>query len=468
MNHFPTGSALLRWPLALVAAALLLLGGYQAGRHWPVAELSSEHPSKDLSGPLDEPEILYWVAPMDPDYRRDGPGKSPMGMDLVPVYADSAAAGSDAGAAARVRIDPAVTQNLGLRTARVESRRLPRQLRTTAVVAFDEDRLAHLHVRANGWVERLLVDTEGERVAAGQLLFEFYSPDLVYAQQEFVQDLTRQSDRLVSAARERLRALGMADSQIDELERSRRIRQTVDVFAPMDGVVSRLGVREGMYIEPDTEVMSLGDLSVVWLLADLPQQGAAWIRAGDRALVRFDHLPAEELEGAVDYVYPVLDPATRSLRARVLLDNPGWRLRPNMYAGVTLSSRDTEPWPAVPREALIRGGGPDRVVVVSGAGEFEPRAVTAGLESGSWIEIREGLEPGEEVVTSAQFLIDSEASLTGALARLAEPSSEATPGRTGHDQHDMTDHGAMDHDPMDHDMPEHEMSDGAGMEHDHD
>jgi Cu(I)/Ag(I) efflux system membrane fusion protein len=238
-----------------------------------------------------------------------------------------------------------------------------------------------------------------------------------------------------------------------------------------------------MYIEPDTEVMSLGDLSVVWLLADLPQRGAAWVRAGDRALVRFDHLPAEELEGVVDYVYPVLDPMTRSLRVRVLLDNPGWLLRPNMYAGVTLSGGDKEPSPAVPREALIRGGGPDRVIVVAGEGEFEPRAVTAGLESGSWIEIRKGLEAGEEVVTSAQFLIDSEASLTGALERLAGSSAQETSGGALHDHHDlpghqtmdhgpndhdMRDNGAMDHSMMDHDMSGHDMPDQGDMEHDHD
>ena len=220
---------------------------------------------KEKPGAKKEKKIAYWVAPMDPNYRRDKPGKSPMGMDLVPVYADQ-----DSGARDVVSIDPVVVQNLGVRTARSERSRLWRGIDTVGYVDYDESKVSHIHLRTEGWLERLYVESEGERVSRGQRLFDLYSPELVNAQEEYVQALKIGNRDLAQASRDRLLALGIPDDQVAQLQKPRRVQQTVAIYAPEDGVVATLPVREGMFVQPAMRVMSLADLSSVWLLADKP------------------------------------------------------------------------------------------------------------------------------------------------------------------------------------------------------
>ena len=364
-----------------------------------------------------EKKILYWVAPMDPSYRRDGPGKSPMGMDLVPVY-DEGDDGSE------VKVSSAVLQTMGVRTAKVMRDKLWRRIDTVGYVGFDENRISHIHVRANGWIEKLMVKSEGERVKKGQLLFEFYSPDLVNAQQEYLQAVRSDSRILIEASRDRLVALGIAESQIGTLSKTRKVDQLVRVYASQDGIVSLLKAREGMYITPVMEVMSLADLSSVWVLTEVFEKQVDWVKVGEFADVRLSYLPGKLWEGKVEYVYPSLNPDTRTLKVRLRFDNPGEELKPNMFADVTIYGGAKKDLLIIPRDALIRAGDEDRVIVARGEGRFAARKVTAGIEADRRVEIISGLSEGDEVVTSGQFLIDSEASLKASLQRMSDPATE--------------------------------------------
>jgi Cu(I)/Ag(I) efflux system membrane fusion protein len=362
-------------------------------------------------------EILYWVAPMDPNYRRDQPGKSPMGMDLVPVYA-----GDEPGPI--VSIAPEIVQNLGVRTATAERSRLWRGISTVGYVDYDESKTSHIHLRTEGWIERLYVESEGERVHKGQRLFDLYSPALVNAQEEFIQALKIGNKGLEQASRDRLTALGIPNDQIRQLKKDRRARQTIAIYAPQDGVVSTLPVREGMFVKPADRVMSLAELSTVWLLAEVFERQADWVKVSQPAEVRLPYLPGRTWEGRVEYIYPSLDPKTRTLKVRLRFDNPEEALKPNMYAHVKIFGGPKEDTIVIPLEALIRTGREERVILSLGEGRFESRTVTAGIESGDWVEILKGIDAGDAVVISGQFLIDSEASLKASMRRMGSPDSD--------------------------------------------
>ena len=363
-------------------------------------------------------EVLYWVAPMDANYRRDKPGKSPMGMELVPVYAD---AGSGDGSS--VTIAPEVVQNLGVRTTVAERSRLWRGIDTVGYVDYDESKVSHIHLRTEGWIEDLVVQSEGERVTQGQRLFNLYSPELVNAQEEFVQALKAGNKGLIRASRSRLGALGIPASQIKRLEKNRKPSQTIPIYAPQDGVVSSLSVRDGMYIKPAVRVMSLADLSSVWLLAEIFERQADWVKVGQPAEVSLAFLPGRIWEGKVEYIYPSLDPKTRTLKARLRFANPDEALKPNMYANVKIYGGSGDEVVVIPLAALIRTGREERVIIARGEGRFESRPVRAGIESGDWVEIIDGVEPGENLVVSGQFLIDSEASLKASMLRMTATDS---------------------------------------------
>lgn len=335
-----------------------------------------------------------------------------MGMDLVPVYAEEKT-GDDT-----VHINAAVQQSLGVRTSKAERRSLWRKVEATGYVGFDETRVSQINLRTEGWIERLLVKNEGERVQKGDLLFEFYSPQLVNAQNEYVQAKRRGNEQMVSATWQKLLALGMVEADIGQLAKTMTVKNTVQVLAPQDGTITSLNVREGMFVKPATEIMSLADLSSVWLQAEVFESQTDWVLKNQSAEARLNYMPGEVFSGRVDYVYPVLDPKTRTLQVRLRFDNPNERMKPNMYARVTIFGKSHPGALSIPREALIRGQDSDRVVLSLGDGNFSVQEVMSGIESGHWIEIIAGLEPGDEVVTSSQFLIDSEASLSGSIRRL--------------------------------------------------
>ncbi|WP_457668820.1 efflux RND transporter periplasmic adaptor subunit [Thiolapillus sp.] len=377
-----------------------------------------------LAGDNQEKEILYWVAPMDPNYRRDEPGKSPMGMDLIPVYAGAEDEGSD------VTISPAVVQNLGVRTEVAQIGTLSRLIDTVGYIDYDESKVSHLHLRVSGWIEQLSVKSAGEPVRKNQRLFNVYSPDLVNVQEEFIRALNGGNKSLIEASRDRLNALGISRGEIRQLEKKRKVRQTIAIYAPQDGVVSELPVREGMYVKPAMNVMTLADLSSVWLIAEIFERQANWVRTGDKAEVTLPFLPGKTWQGKVEYIYPSLDKKTRTLMARLRFDNPGEALKPNMYARVKLYASPRENVVSIPLEALIRTGDKERVIVQVGKGRFDAREVRTGIESGDRIEIVQGLKADEKVVISGQFLLDSEASLKASFTRMGEgdekPKEEMT------------------------------------------
>ncbi len=394
----------------ILVAALLLVAvlGFIVGRQ----AVSVGGQANDIAGSGGR-EVLYWVAPMDRDYRRDAPGKSPMGMDLIPMYADQV--DSQPGV---VTIDPIVVNNLGVRTAVAERSPLPRVVDTVGYVSYDEDTVHHIHARVDGWIEKLGPNASGESVKKGQLLFELYSPTLVSAQEEYLSASRSNNTSLRNASRDRLVALGVTASEIARLDKERTIRQRMPVYAKSDGVIAKLGVRQGMFVTPATEIMSIASLDSVWVLAEVLERQASWVEAGQTAIVTLDYLPGTVLQGTVDYIYPELDPITRTLKVRLRFDKNPLGLRPNMIAHVTIEGRKVGAVVHIPREALIRGGVGNRVVVDLGDGRYVARRVLVGIESGDRIAIRRGLSAGDRVVTSAQFLIDSESNIDSALGRL--------------------------------------------------
>ncbi len=402
----------------LVVGALLM--GVIAGRFW-----ARDNDSEGSSPAPGEREVLYWAAPMDPEYRRDEPGKSPMGMELMPVYADEAGDNDPA----VVSIDPTVVNNLGVRTALAELGALARRVETVGYVSYDEDTLQHIHSRVDGWIETLAVKAAGDPVVNGQLLFQLYSPVLVNAQQEYLATLTGGNATLISASRERLIALGISGREIGRLDTGRTASRLVSVFAESDGYAAELGAREGIFITPATEIMSVARLDEVWVLVEVFERQAGWISIGQQAEVELDYAPGQSWQGRVDYIYPELDPVTRTLKVRLRFNNESQELRPNMFARISIFGSETNPVVHVPREALIRGGTVNRVVVAMGDGRFRAQPVDVGIESGDRVEIRSGIEAGDLIVTSGQFLIDSESNIESALTRMDEDSSTGLPNR---------------------------------------
>ena len=398
----------------LATIVLVAVFGFLAGRQ--TAPAVDETAATNVA----DREVLYWVAPMDPNFRRDKPGQSPMGMDLKPVYADQI--DSEPGV---VRIDPTVVNNLGVRTEVAERSSLSRRVETVGYIAYDEDTVQHIHTRVDGWIENLAATAKGDPVKKGQLLFELYSPTLVSAQEEFLAAIRSGNAAMRDASRERISALGITAGEINRLETDLTVKQRIPVYAASDGVIAHLGVRHGMFVTPSSEVMSIAKLDNVWILAEIFDRQATWIEPGQKAVVTLDYLPGKTLRGTVDYVYPELDPVTRTLRVRLRFENSDEALRPNMFARVLIHGKSTGAIVHVPRQAVIRGGTVSRVVVDLGSGRFQSRPVLIGIESGDRVAIRRGIEAGERVVTSAQFLIDSESNIESALGRLDRTSAEA-------------------------------------------
>ena len=414
---------------AAIALVVAVFVGVVIGR-----SMDDSSGSSSSSGANGEREVKYWQAPMDPNYRRDEPGKSPMGMELVPVYADEVD-----GQPGVVSIDPTIINNLGVRTAKAERGPLSRRIETVGYVAYDEDTVQHVHTRVDGWIERLETKASGDPVKKGQLLFELYSPTLVNAQEEYLTALRSDNTLLRQASKERLTALGVNANEIARLDKERSVRQRVRVTAESDGVIAYLGVREGIFVTPSTEIMSIAELDKIWVLAEVFERQSAWVKAGQHAMVELDYVPGETWHGEVDYVYPELDPKTRTLKVRLRFDNASTVLRPNMFARVTIMGDDFGDVVHVPREALIRGGKVNRVVVALGGGRFKAQPVSIGIESGDRVAIRRGLSQGDEVVTSGQFLIDSESNIEAALSRMnsgTEVDNDLMPAMD-HSQHVM-------------------------------
>lgn len=397
-----------------ILGLLLFVAGFLG---YSLASFSIGETSMETDGRSTEERVVaYWQAPMDPNYRRDGPGKSPMGMDLIPIYADGGGDASDDGPA--LRINPAVINNIGVRTEVVIRTDISRNIQTVGSVMMDDERRSDIHVRSEGWIEKLAIETEGEIVAEGDLLFQIYSPNLVAAQSEYLQALRLNHRALIVAGQDRLLALGMTSDQVDKLRSSGTAAHLIDVFATQPGAVMELNVREGMFVRPSDTTMSLADLSEVWVLADVFETEAGWVEPGQSAEMMLPAFPGKTWTGRVEYVYPTVEANTRTVRVRMRFPNTDGRLKPNMYANLSIEAATETGVVVVPEQALIRASSGDRVILALGKGRFRPARVVPGIESGGQVQILEGVTVGERVVTSSQFLIDSEASLDAALLRL--------------------------------------------------
>jgi len=376
------------------------------------------------SGEQGGPRILYWVAPMDPNFRRDEPGLSPMGMELVPVYEGDEPAGDPS----EVALSPQEINAIGVRTAIARVETLAPHIETVGFVGYDEHRTSHIHMRTEGWIEDLRVRAVGDRVREGDLLFEIYAPDIVVAASQYRRGL-RQGNRLeIDVALGQMRNLGVAEQQLEELLHDPEATDRLRVYAPQDGIVVDLAAAEGMYLEPATRAMTLTDLSSVWVLADVFERDIGRLTPDMRSEARFDHLPGRVFEGVVDYINPELDRRTRTLPVRLRFDNEDGLLRPNMFAEVRLTGAEGRAAVTVPAEAVIRTGRAERVVLALPGGRFRPRLVTTGLMQDGRVEIVQGLAAGERVVASAQFLIDSESSLSAGFLRMAPTDADPAPG----------------------------------------
>lgn len=421
-----------RSTLVVSSLALAIIAGqaWWIASHRAPATVEASAGMKPDATPV-ERKPLYWYDPMKPEAHFDKPGKSPfMDMDLVPLYADEATdAGGDAGsdastdaasAAGIIRIDPRMVQNLGVRTSPVtRGSGAAADLRTTGSVQIDEDRIVAIESRTAGWIEQLKVKAVGDAIHRGQSVAGLYSPDLYASQQELALAMRMQDQRLVDAARQRLLLQGMTTAQVAAVAGSGGAQRRVSIASPQSGVITELNVREGQQVTPGMPLMRVADLSTVWIVIEVPEAQSAGLHAGQSGEARVHALPGVLLKGTIDYVYPRLDTQARTVRARMQFDNPQLRLKPGMYAEVRLvGDGEHSECLLVPSEAVIRTGGRDVVILALGEGRFRPAVVQLGEDRNGQTEILSGLDEGETVVSSGQFLIDSEASLRGALARM--------------------------------------------------
>ncbi len=403
--------------VAVAAGIALAAGGFLFGQRRAHQQMTA--PAAD-SGAA-ERKALYYHDPMFPQQKFDKPGKSPfMDMQLVPVYGDEKP-GADSG----ITVSARAQQNLGMRTAPAEVVEFRQEMSAVGTVQADERRIARAEVRTTGWVEKLNVRAVNDPVRAGQVLAEIYSPELLAAQEEYLlarrmAQTTAADESLARAAKQRLGLLGFPAAEIAKIEQSGEARRRVPILAPISGVLTELGVREGAMVQAGMPAFTLTDLSSVWIVVEVPEAQGALLRPGLRVEVGVPTAPGKTFEGRLDYVYPELNAQTRTLKARIALPNPRLELKPGMFVTAALVSAARKVL-AVPTEAVIQTGTRNVVIVMDGE-RFRAATVKTGAEMAGRTEILEGLKAGERVVASGQFLIDSESSLKGALDRLEGPA----------------------------------------------
>ncbi|MDG1482402.1 MAG: efflux RND transporter periplasmic adaptor subunit [Myxococcota bacterium] len=393
--------------IRLLCLLLLSILAVLPGCEQPAAEVSAE----------------LHTCGMHPQVVQEGPGSCPIcGMDLTPMGA--ATAPMDAA----VQISPGVIQQIGVETAPVEKTTVFRHIRTIGEVEVGEDELAVVNLRFSGWVERIQVDKTGDEVRTGQTLFEIYSPELVAAQEEYLLALRTQGPEapLARSARRKLELWNLSSRDIDRIASSGIASRTMPIRAPQSGFVLHKNLVEGARVSEGQDLYRIGNLQRIWVTAEVYEHDAPWVEEGQPAQLEMTHLAGQVIEGVVSYIYPTMNPDSRTLTVRLEFDNPGVRLKPGMFATVHIQYRRQDDVLAVPLEAILHSGRRQLVFIALGQGRFEPREVTTGLTGDHrMIEVTGGLSAGEEVVTSAQFLIDSESQLQEALQKILASSKGA-------------------------------------------
>lgn len=420
----------------LITTAVLMLifgagGGYWlANRKSPPPPTFAKGGENLMENPLQQRKILFYRSPMNPAVTSPVPAKDAMEMDYLPVYADADAAGS-------VKIDAVTVQNMGVRTATAKKTILSHVVRAVGRVAYDEEHIVRLHPKTEGWIETLRVDKTGQWVKKNEDLLSIYSPQLVASQQEYVlalnglkalekspiEDIRLGAEEMVTSSRERLKLLDVPEHQLHDLERNHSVKKGLHIHTPAEGIVMQIGAREGQYVTPETELYMIANLATVWVYAEIYEYELPWVKEGDPVEMRVAGVPGRIFNGHVAFIYPYAEAKTRTIKVRLVFDNAELLLKPDMFSEVTIYAGKQVDAVVIPAEAVIRSGAKTQVLVVRGTGKFEPRLITTGLSSNGDVAILEGLTAGEEVVTSAQFLIDSESRLHEATAKMTEPST---------------------------------------------
>lgn len=403
--------------------------------------------------PSSQRQIKYWVSPMDPGYVRDKPGKAPCGMDLVPVYEDEATETTGT-----ITVSPETLQTMGVRTTQVVVQPLTRTIRAVSRVTFNERALSQVSTKINGWVEKLHVKATGEGIRQGQVLVELYSPELIATQREYllawqhwrqvqhspVAEVREGARRLLAASRQRLLFWDIPASQIEALAQRGTISRTLPLLSPVTGIITRREVTEGQYVTAGQTLLQVADLSRVWVEADVYEYELPWLKVGQTAQLTLPYLPGQVFTGRVEYIYPYLQSATRTARLRLSFPNPHRQLKPEMYGQVEIKVALSQATPTLPTEAVLDTGAKQHVFLALGQGRFAPREIKVGLQGDNdRVQVLAGLHGGEEVVTSAQFLLDSEARFREAVAQMlgeAKPAGPKTPDKPaahppGHHHH---------------------------------
>ncbi len=430
---------------ALISVLVISTIGISFGAGYWVSSSNAPQQATGVQGQPSERKVLFYRNPMNPNITSPVFMQDDMGMDYIAVYAGG---NDDDEPAGTVTIDPVTVQNIGVRTAVVETRKLSRVLNGLGRVDFNEERLARLHPKTSGWIEELKINETGKQVSKDTILLGIYSPELVAAQQEYLVSLNnwesvrsssavqmkKSAKMILKSTRERLQLFDVAEHQIRELEKDRKVKKQLHIHSPFEGRVMRIGARKGQYVTPKDELYLIADLSRIWVNVDIFEDELRWLKLGNRADMRIRAQPGRVYAGKVTFIHPVLNRKSRTVQVRLEFDNIDLSLKPGMFANVTLY---TDPQPnavVVPSEAIVRSGSREQVFVVRAPGKFEPREVTLGISAEGVTQILWGVQAGEEVVTSSQFLIDSESKLREATAKMVK----AMAGGSGSDDLDMS------------------------------
>jgi Cu(I)/Ag(I) efflux system membrane fusion protein len=386
------------------------------------------------ASPSSSKKVQYWIDAMEPQIHYDHPGKSRMNMELVPVYEEPKKDIKKTDQTTII-ISPAVINSLGVRTAIVEEGPLIPTIRAFGMIKADEDNVVHIHSYVEGWIQKLYTKESQELVEKDEPLFAIYSRNLRLAQKEYLLQSKGNNEADEESSVGKLRSLGISEKQIAELEKTKQDNPLVTVYAPKRGYIDALNIREGMWVKPETTIMSLTDLSQVWVIAEIFPAQLSSVKIGQEAKITFPRSALSQ-QGKVDYIYPEIDPTSLTAKVRVRLSNPEFLFKPNMFVAVEFQGAPKQAL-HIPTEAIIWESGRQHVIVALGEGKFQTRKIVTGIETSGQIEIVSGLKKGERVVASAQFLIDSEVNMKSALQRLETPPAS-------------TDHSAMDHSSMGH------------------
>jgi len=424
------------------------------------------------TGTSQKKKPIFYRNPMNPRITSPVPAQDEMGMDYIPVYED----GDSGQPLGTVSIDPTVVQNIGVRTAIAKRKSISRDIRTVGRITFDEERVARLHPKVEGWVEKLFVPKTGEQVKKGTMLLAIYSPQLVASGEEYLlalknweslkdspfEDIRDGAKQLLETSLDRLKLLDVPDHQLREIRETGHVPKALHIHSPFDGIVMNIGAREGSRITPGTELYMIADLLKVWVQVDIYEDELPWVQIGDTAEMKLPAVPGKIFTGKVSYIYPYLEGKTRTNKVRIEFTNPDLTLKPDMFANITVRASRRVDAVVIPAEAVVRTGPREQVFVQREAGKFEPRDVKLGLSAEGEVQILDGIKEGEAVVTSSQFLIDSESKLKEATAKMVESGKGNSANDNDMDMEEMSMEGmSMDA------MPETKSEQSMERNHDH-